>query len=169
MPSAEDLRAAYSDLGNWARHYSAVRATVSTSLASISVVLMYYSWDKNSRAFMAVSVTVMVVAFILLWVFTRATVVRMNDQIDRARELGLVGPAAQPAGPAYGKVMSFLTGQKHANDTYSIRTDVAFWGGVVFMLAYAAFVIYWFGWVHGRTLPNEHIIRILSNQPIQVK
>jgi uncharacterized integral membrane protein len=80
-------RTRFQEYGNWARHYSTVRMTVTTFLVSLSVGILSFKWDPNdgppADLFINLSGGVWIVALCLFLIFTHHT----YRQMAHARRL----------------------------------------------------------------------------------
>lgn len=75
MTNEEILKTEYTEVGNWARHNSTVRMTVTPFLILVSLGVMSYKWDaRDALIFMIASSAVWAMAMFLLWYYTRLTI-----------------------------------------------------------------------------------------------
>lgn len=142
----ENWQAAYTEFGQWARHYSTIRATLTATLVTISVALLYYGVDKQIKPLWVLSIVVCVLAITLLLAFTRATWKRMEDQFEAARILGILGS------------------EKKLRPWYR---DEGLWAGAAFLAVYLGC---WF-WLYNSppvSKPQEVIVKGVE-QPIPVR
>ena len=80
----QNRRVRFAENGNWARHYSTVRMTTMTFLASLSIGILSFKWNpptKPELTFLNLAGGVWVAAFCLFLVFTRYT----YGEMERAR------------------------------------------------------------------------------------
>jgi len=64
----------YSEIGNWARHNSTVRMTVTPFLITVSLSVMAFKWNDKRPIFIIISAAIWGLAMLLLWYFTKLTV-----------------------------------------------------------------------------------------------
>lgn len=76
------LLQAYSDRGEWARHYSAVRMTLGTFFITAAAGVLTLRWDMPQWAIAAAAGGVFLVGVILFMVFSHFTFDEMNGQLD---------------------------------------------------------------------------------------
>jgi hypothetical protein len=85
----ENRRVRFEDSGDWARHYSAVRMTVTTFLVGLSLGIVSFKWEKGDprpgAIFVALAALVWISAVVLFIAFTRLT----YHEMARARKLKL--------------------------------------------------------------------------------
>jgi len=70
----------YSDHGNWARHYSAVRMTLGTFFLTAATGMITLRWDKPQPAVAVVAGAVLGIGVFLFMVFSGLTFDEMNKQ-----------------------------------------------------------------------------------------
>lgn len=122
----ENRRVRLQDNGEWARHYSAVRMTVTTFLVSLSLGILSFKWEPSAPAnveFIALSGVIWMVAVLLFLVFTRLTYQEMERARLKRKEL--------PDGSA-----------ADGNGSFHPRQDVASWIVVILTLLYGMVLAY---------------------------
>jgi hypothetical protein len=93
---------AYTESGEWARHFSTVRATVTTFLVGVSVGVLSFGWDKPAwRIFAAIAAGVWVLMLFLLWLFTWDLKIRWRQQQQNEDRVGLRALLASEPGRSY--------------------------------------------------------------------
>jgi hypothetical protein len=92
----QNIRTRFQENGNWARHYSTVRMTITTFLIPVSLGILGFKWNPSARpdiTFIALSGVVWSSAVILFLVFTRLTFCEMERA--RLKRNELPGSAAE--------------------------------------------------------------------------
>ena len=77
----------YRELGQWARHYSAVRMILGIFFITMSFALLQLRWDNPHWLVALASVFVFAFGAYFFSFFTRSAFKRMNDQIQIAQDL----------------------------------------------------------------------------------
>ncbi|MGI9087482.1 MAG: hypothetical protein ACR2HH_07060 [Chthoniobacterales bacterium] len=113
----QNCRTRYQENGNWARHYSTVRMTVTTFLIPVSLGVLAFKWTPPTHPpinFLALSDVVWMAAVFLFVLFTRLT----YEEMERARRRRM----QLREGVATGEGSSFHPCQDHASYVLAFLT-----------------------------------------------
>lgn len=84
---AEDFRMRYVDAGEWARHFSVVRMTVSTFLIGLAAGIVSFKWDQGEVIFLYMSLVVWIAAVVIFWVFSELEHEAVQRQACLSRQI----------------------------------------------------------------------------------
>ena len=151
----ENRRTRYEETGEWARHYSTVRLTVTTFLASMSIGILSFKWDppaQPAQTFVDLAGLVWIAALFLFVLFTSYTYCEMENA-RRHRNWLLV-----------------LRTEQCTKKELHLRQDAASWLVLILTILYGIFLLnlcathpvwHWRLWSFDYWLPPRTISRAM--------